>query len=86
MNVSSVIFSLSHVVRGERKRWREQTEEDKKFFLFLFLSIMFGAALKTNLLPDMSWAAQVERVVNKLLYLRPQTEPQGIQFIIVRRR
>lgn len=49
-------------------------------------SILFGAAVKTKLLPAMSWPAQVERVVNKLLYLRPQAEPQGSHFIIVRHR
>lgn len=63
------------------------SKRGEKFFLFFVgKSILFGAALKTKLLPDMSWPVQVGGAVNKLLTLRPQAELLGRQFIIVRHR
>lgn len=66
---------------------RGRARDDKKFFLFSpCKSILFGAALKTKLLPDMSWPAQVGGAVNKLFVVRPQAELQGGPFIVVRHR
>lgn len=79
---------MGEVTRQERKKWNEGEGEQKmiKCSFFFFKSILLGLhwKQKTELLPDMSWLAQVERAVNKLLYQRPQTELQGRRYIIVR--